>query len=261
MSCCWCCARAWVRGVLLLLLCALGSPAFAWGSQGHQVIANVAWQALTPKSRDEVSRLLALEPGQTLESIATWADEHRSPATSAWHYVNFPRNSCKYEPERDCEGGHCVVGAIEKNTAVLASNADDVLRLKALKYLVHLVGDVHQPLHAGYKDDRGGNTYSLRAFMRQSNLHSVWDSGLISQLDLDNQALTRILQRNVVPKELREISVVGMAEESCRLVASPGFYPEDRVTPEYVQRYMPVLQQRLSTAGYRLAAVINRALQ
>jgi hypothetical protein len=250
-----------VRGLLLLVLCALESQAFAWGSQGHQVIANVAWQALTPKSRDEVSQLLALEPGQTLESIATWADEHRSPATSSWHYVNFPRNSCKFEPERDCAGGQCVVGAIEKNLSVLASNADDKARLKALKYLVHLVGDIHQPLHAGYKDDRGGNTYSLRAFMRQSNLHSVWDSGLIAQLDLDNQALTRILQRSVAPKEVREISVVGMAEESCRLVASPGFYPEEKVTQEYVQRFMPLLQQRLSTAGYRLAAVINRALQ
>ena len=261
MSCCWCCSRAWVRGLLLLVLCALGSQAFAWGLQGHQVIANVAWQALTPKSRDEVSQLLALEPGQTLESIATWADEHRSPATSSWHYVNFPRNSCKFEPERDCAGGQCVVGAIEKNLSVLASNADDKARLKALKYLVHLVGDIHQPLHAGYKDDRGGNTYSLRAFMRQSNLHSVWDSGLIAQLDLDNQALTRILQRSVAPKEVREISVVGMAEESCRLVASPGFYPEEKVTQEYVQRFMPLLQQRLSSAGYRLAAVINRALQ
>ena len=261
MSCCWCCSRAWVRGLLLLVLCALGSQAFAWGLQGHQVIANVAWQALTPKSRDEVSQLLALEPGQTLESIATWADEHRSPATSSWHYVNFPRNSCKFEPERDCAGGQCVVGAIETNLSVLASNADDKARLKALKYLVHLVGDIHQPLHAGYKDDRGGNTYSLRAFMRQSNLHSVWDSGLIAQLDLDNQALTRILQRSVAPKEVREISVVGMAEESCRLVASPGFYPEEKVTQEYVQRFMPLLQQRLSSAGYRLAAVINRALQ
>ena len=261
MSCCWSCVRAWVRGMLLLVFCGLGSPAFAWGSQGHQVIASVAWSALTPKAREEVSRLLALEPGQTLESIATWADEHRSPATSAWHYVNFPRHSCAYVPERDCEGGQCVVSAIEKNTTVLSSNSEERVRLKALKYLVHLVGDIHQPLHAGYKDDRGGNTYSLRAFMRQSNLHSVWDSGLIAQLDLDNQALTRILQRTVVPKEVRDTSVVGMAEESCRLVASPGFYPEDKVTPEYVQRFTPVLQQRLTTAGYRLAAVINRALQ
>ena len=154
-----------------------------------------------------------------------------------------------------------MVGAIEKNIAVLASNADDGVRLKALKYLVHFIGDVHQPLHAGYKDDRGGNTYSLRAFMRQSNLHSVWDSGLISQLDLDNQALTRIVQRHVVSKAVREISVIGMAEESCRLVASPGFYPEERVTPEYVQRFMPVMQKRLSAAGYRLATVLNRALQ
>jgi len=94
---------------------------WAWGTQGHQVIASLAWAQITPAAKMEVNRLLALEPGETIVSISTWADEHRSPATAAWHYVNFPRDSCVYDRERDCPDGKCVVGAIEKQTEILQS--------------------------------------------------------------------------------------------------------------------------------------------
>ena len=93
----------------------------AWGVQGHQVIANLAWVQLTPHAKSEVSRLLALEPGEALASISTWADEQSNPSTAPWHYVNFPRGSCVYQRERDCPDGQCVVEAIEKQTEVLAS--------------------------------------------------------------------------------------------------------------------------------------------
>ena len=81
------------------------TPALAWGSQGHQVIAGLALSQLSPKARAEVDKLLALEPGETLVSVSTWADEHRSPATARWHYVNFPLDSCSYLPQRDCPDG------------------------------------------------------------------------------------------------------------------------------------------------------------
>ena len=169
----------------LIALSLWTTPAQAWGSQGHQVIAGLALSQLTPKARAEVDKLLALEPGKTLVSLSTWADEHRSPATARWHYVNFPRDSCSYLPQRDCPDGQCVVAAIDRQTEVLKSDAPPEKRLNALKYLVHLVGDVHQPLHAGYLDDKGGNTYQLQAFMRGSNLHAFWDSGLIKNLGED----------------------------------------------------------------------------
>ena len=122
------------------------------------MIAAEAQQLLTPAARAEVDRLLALEPGATLASISTWADETRSPGTASWHYVNFPRDAgCAYEAPRDCPGDACVVGAIARQEAVLTSTAADAEKLVALKYLVHFVGDVHQPLHAGYADDKGGN--------------------------------------------------------------------------------------------------------
>ena len=147
-------------------LSALAINAYAWGPQGHQVIALLAEQQLTPKAKEQVQKLLALEPGETLASISTWADEHRNPTTAAWHYVNFPKNTCTYGVQRDCPDGDCVVEAINRQLAILASKAPDEKRLNALKYVVHLVADIHQPLHAGYGEDRGGNTYQLQAFKR-----------------------------------------------------------------------------------------------
>ena len=246
-----------LRLLLLLISCALSPQALAWGAQGHTVVAAIAWQGLQPKARQEVARLLALEPGQTLESVATWADEHRSAATGVWHYVNFPRGSCSYEPLRDCPDGKCVVAAIARQQAVFASHASDGERLKALKYLVHLVADVHQPLHAGYADDRGGNQFQLRAFMRGSNLHALWDSGLLRQMELDNTALVAVLQSIPLAAEGKNLNVVHMAQESCRVVALAGFYPQGELSEAYVQRFAPVVQQRLALAGARLAAMLN----
>jgi hypothetical protein len=235
--------------------------AFAWGTEGHQVIANLAHAQLTPKARKEVERLLALEPGQTMASISTWADEHRNPSSAAWHYVNFPRDSCTYEAERDCPDGRCVVGAIERQLEVLASNAPDEKRLTALKYVIHLVGDVHQPLHAGYRDDKGGNTYQLQAFMRGSNLHALWDSGLLRSLNEDVESLTEKLRRLPLPTETRDLNIAHVAVESCRIVALLGFYPQRLVGLDYIERFTPTLEQRLVSAGARLAGFINRAVR
>jgi hypothetical protein len=242
---------------VLLATLVFSTQAAAWGSQGHQVVAAMAWELLQPATRAEVQRLLALEPGETLESLSTWADEHRNPATGPWHYVNFPRGNCQYDPERDCPDGNCVVAAIERERAIWASNANDKTRLKALKYLVHLVADIHQPLHAGYRDDRGGNQFQLRAFMRGSNLHAVWDSGLLRQLDLDNAALVALLHKVPLPGADAHASMTGVAEESCRLVAQAGFYPPERVDRAYLAQFSPLALERLAIAGLRLAWTLS----
>jgi len=91
-----------VAGFLALLLEVTPNAARAWGTQGHQVVANLAQAQLSIRTRREVDRLLATEPGQTMASISTWADEHRNPATAAWHYVNFPESSCTYSAARAC---------------------------------------------------------------------------------------------------------------------------------------------------------------
>ncbi len=149
-----------------------------------------------------------------------------------------------------------MVAAIDRQLALLAWNAPAAKRLTALKYVVHFVADVHQPLHAGYAEDRGGNTYQLQAFMRGSNLHALWDVGLIKNLDLSNEALTtRLLAK---PVKAGEFSAASVAEESCRIVGTPGFYPDRKVDVPYVERFTPVMEDRLRLAGARLAAVLNR---
>ncbi len=258
-----------LAGWLSLILVLLPTAVQAWGGQGHQVVANLAQAQLSVKAKRAVERLLALEPGQTLASISTWADEHRSPATAAWHYVNFPKNSCSYSVDRDCPDGQCVVAAIDRQRDILASNAADEVRLRALKYLVHLVADVHQPLHAGYGEDRGGNSYQLQAFMRGTNLHAFWDSGLIRALDQDTDVMTtRLGSSNASPARRQELERAGgtfnaaqAAEESCRIVGQPGFYPGRLVDQAYIQRFTPIMEQRLQMAGARLAVLINLAIQ
>jgi hypothetical protein len=124
-----------------------------------------------------------------------------------------------------------------------------------LKYLVHFVGDVHQPLHAGYQDDRGGNTYQLQAFMRGSNLHAVWDSGLIKSLGQGaDQLVARLGSKGQAPAW----SPAQAAEESCRIVAMPGFYSGRLIDGIYIEQFVPVMEKRLAVGGARLAELLNR---
>lgn len=211
-----------IRAILVIATALLVTNAHAWGREGHQVVANLASTQLTAKARTEIDRLLVQEPGETLQSISTWADEHRNPGTGPWHYVNFPRETCTFDAARDCPDGNCVVGAIAKQLEILASSAPDDSRLKALKYVVHFVADVHQPLHAGYFDDRGGNKYQLQAFGHGSNLHAMWDSGLIKNLHEDVDALTkRLISKGNAPNAA-DLNVVHAAEESCKIVGTAG---------------------------------------
>lgn len=232
--------------------------ALAWGSDGHKIVAMLADAQLSTAARKEVDRLLAVEPGATLPSISTWADEHRSPATAAWHYVNLPRGNCSYQAERDCPDGKCVVAAIDRQIEVLKTSGDDDKRLIALKYIVHFVGDIHQPLHAGFSDDRGGNSYQLQAFLRGSNLHAVWDTGLIKSLQQDNEQIVKTLLIRPLSLQDDSFNAASIAMESCRIVSQSSFYPNRQVTPAYIERYLPVVTYQLASAGFRLAQILNQ---
>src|SRR5688572_18371585 len=144
----------------------LASPAFAFGPNGHEIVAEIASRELTPRARAEVERLLGDRASNAMRQWSSWPDGLREwpgyGSTGALHYLNFPRGECRYVPQRDCRNGKCVVGAIERFIAVLESRAPDRDRADALKWVIHLVGDVHMPLHAGWGHDRGGNDVQLR---------------------------------------------------------------------------------------------------
>lgn len=166
----------------------------------------------------------------------------------------------RYKPTI-CPGGNaCLVEALKRQEAILGNRlASPEDRELALKYVVHLIGDSHQPLHAGYGDDKGGNTYQVRWDGRGSNLHHVWDTGMIQTFGLDTRALAKQVETDAADVGTGG-DVVEWVNESAALVASPGFYPPRKVPVSYVETWRPVVEKRLMQAGLRLAATLNRLL-
>jgi nuclease S1 len=275
----------------LILLCLLLTPlqVFAWGKVGHEIVGDLALRQINPKAQTEVNRLLANEPVPTLAGVSDWADDLResdpelAKKTGRWHYVNFPRGgSCDYVPARDCADGNCVVGAINKNFTILADkNRSDKERAEALKFLVHFVGDVHQPFHAGYGDDRGGNNFQIsyqgklwkkivnpdpNAYQPKGwNMHSVWDSMIIESKTRNAKTYADILwkQSPLAFDETKRSDrpAVEWALQSCKILRDENPYPKKNIIgDDYLNKYRPVSERRLREAGARLAAMINFAL-
>ena len=219
-----------------------------------------------------MARLLAAEPGATLASIAPWADQLRAEdpdlgrRSAGWHYVNMAEDGCLYDPPKHCRDGDCVIEALKAQSARLADRGlSDTERLQALKFVVHLAGDIHQPMHAGYGHDRGGNTYQLQFNDRGTNLHSLWDSGMFYALQLDDDQFLQRLQALpapagvVAPQLQRDAS--HWAEQSCRIATREGVYPANRkVGQAYADTWRPVAEAQLRLAGERLAALLNELL-
>ena len=169
--------------------------AAAWGPLGHRASARLAESRLTPRARAIVRDLL--EPGESLADASTWADEFSREirGSASWHYVNVPVWSLRYDP-RDCRPQGCVVSKIAEFRAVLLDqNAPAARRRMALRFFVHLVQDLHQPMHVADRGDRGGNDLQLRyGRYDNTNLHQVWDSGLLRRRYDDETTLLRALE-------------------------------------------------------------------
>ena len=264
--------RSAVIAFLLVFLLTAATPATAWGPLGHRLIAALAWDELTPSARRAVAALLAGESEPTLPGIANWADRLRGSdpdlgrRSARWHYVNIAEHDCRYDAARACRGGDCVVEAIRAQAAILADRGRSrAERAQALKFVVHFVGDVHQPLHAGYARDRGGNTVQVNLDGEGGNLHKLWDSGLINSSDLGETAYLRRLRALplAVPRDRHPLSpdAARWAEASCRVVVRPGFYPpRATIGAAYLQAWRPVADAQLRRGGSQLAAVLNAAL-
>ena len=255
---------------LLLALLVGPFPALAWGPQGHQIVGMLAERQLRPAAQAEVARLLWSEPVPTLAGVANWADDVRATEsgpvrTARLHFINF-KDGCTYMPPRDCPDGQCVVAAINRNFLALADRKrPDSERRDALKFLVHFVGDVHQPLHASPLDDRGGNDFQLSYRGQGSNLHAAWDGLILQQAGLPAAAYAdRLSSQSPLPADPTRRSdrpAVDWAVESCRLVQDKTMYPPKHLIDDaYLKANRALVEQRLRQAGARLADLINYAL-
>ncbi|MGN6520523.1 MAG: S1/P1 nuclease [Dokdonella sp.] len=263
--------RADACGIALTLLLALAPlHAFAWGPTGHRVVAALAERELSATTRVALRPLLARSHAQALADVATWADDLRDDrrrsalwhATSKLHFVNFADGSCHYDAHRDCPGGRCAVAAIERYADVLGDRKRDIdERAEALRMLVHLVADVHQPLHAGYRRDAGGNRHQVRidGADRGTNLHALWDTPVLGEHHGGWRKRLADLGRAPLPGATG--SAREWAEESCRMTRDAGLYPpRHRVDAAYLARARPLAERRLRYAAARLADLLNRSL-
>jgi len=257
--------------VLSVALALAAAPAHAWGPLGHRLVALLAWDDLTPGARRQIDALLQGEPEPTLAGIANWADNLRrndpvlGRRSASWHFINLGEHDCAYEQPRDCPGGNCVVEAIRTQAALLADTGrTPAERLQALKFVVHFVGDVHQPLHAGYGHDKGGNDKQIQWEGRGTNLHTLWDSRMLLSTrrgEADYLRHLRTLPRPGTDAVALPPPAAAWAEQSCRVATEPGFYPSGaKLEPAYVDRYLPVAERQLRAGGAALAAVLNKAL-
>lgn len=254
--------------LLSVFLLLLPSMAAAWGPSGHRIVATLAEHQLDAKTEAQVQHLLGVLGATSLADVANWADEMRgdpaqrklSRATSRLHYVNFSDSNCHYDAHAICKNGQCVVAAINQYTRDLGDRSQsDRQRAWALRFLVHFVADVHQPLHAGYRPDRGGNNAQVRINGKGSNLHAVWDSKIIASRHISWQNYVRNLERQPVSDD--DANPVDWAEQSCRITRDDGIYPQRRMIDKtYLDRMRPINDRQLRLAGKRLADLLHHTL-
>ena len=173
------------------MLITFSPAAGAWSASGHTIVCEIAYQALTASARNEVDRLIGLDPAYSNYAGSCYYPDTVDDGRRAEHYVNFPRNT-ESITDTDCPSAtHCVFSAIQKEIRAIKKHNDDLVRLAAIKYLGHWIGDLHQPLHTSFADDRGGNDIIATGRCR-GNLHSVWDRCIIQQRLLQNPSRANI---------------------------------------------------------------------
>ncbi len=243
----------------------------AWGPQGHRVIARVAVERLTPAARAGVRDLL--HPDDTLADIADWADHEGHevyPRSAPWHYVNIPIGSAHYTDGRDAERPDNVVHQIARYRQLLADRSTPKPeRQRALLFLVHFVSDVHQPLHVGDNRDRGGNLTQIRFGADGTNLHQLWDSGLIRRIGGNDQVWVARIERAITPRTVQLWSrgtPEAWADESLQaakvayhdLEGAPRLVPSSYTLGDaYVKQVEPILIDQMARASVRLADELN----
>ncbi len=237
-----------------------------WGIVGHRIVGSLAERLLTGPTLARVDELL---DGASLGLVASWADGVKQTRNQGPdHYLNVPRTARSVDMTRDAADGRNVVDAIRRYAAVLADESLPKLeRSEALRYLVHYVGDVHQPLHVSFADDRGGNDVEVECFGTARSLHAAWDSGLITRRGSDWREIEADLAGRLTPARVAALSAqtdpVEWANESLAItrdvyVELPEF--DGQLLEDYYARNIHRVEERLIAAGVRLAALLEPVL-
>lgn len=253
------------KNLLLCLLLVLGySPsAFSWGKTGHRIVGEIAQRNLNAKAKKGIVDLAGTED---LSRISTWPDEIRSDPkmgyTAPWHYASIPNGKTYFDQKRTKEGD--IIEALYRFEDTLRDPKETKEnKLAALKFLTHMAADLHQPLHVGLAEDRGGNMIRVKWFKSETNLHSVWDEELVDFEKLSFTEYANYLNSFTrdEKKDWEKGSFIDWAKESQDL--RPKVYDLNgadvpNLSYEYNYKVKPIVEIRLKQAGLRLAYVLNK---
>ncbi len=250
---------------LMPALLAISGPAAAWGTTGHRVTGMIAEEHLSGYARARVQIILGDE---SLAQASTWADFMRSnpsefwqKTASPWHYVTVPKGQTYADVGAPPQGD--AVTAIDQFSAVLRDPEASLEQQQlALRFVIHAIGDLHQPLHAGNGNDRGGNDFVVTYSGRGANLHWVWDNGLIDKQKLSYTEWVQWLSPQITPEKVVQwwsTDPHQWINESTAL--RDQLYPENRELGfKYDYQHIATVRTQLSKAGIRLAAYLNHVL-
>src|SRR6476659_9058510 len=254
----------------------LPSPALAWGKTGHRVVAAIADTQLSGLARAHINEILG--GAESLDEAANWPDEMRSApgafwqkSATPWHYVTLHGIIYDHAPPE----GDALEALSHFRSVLQDPNASLADKQLALRFVVHLVGDLHQPLHVGKCCDKGGNDVKVSWFGKPTNLHAVWDSQLVDEEQLSFTELAAKLERHISNRQLIDwwdINPRDWISESAEI--RDGLYPPPALPKKgqklkkgqvllpdlsysYVYKFTPVMERRLSQGGVRLAAYLN----
>jgi hypothetical protein len=253
------------RYLLLVLAVCLSVGLISWGVTGHRTIGEIAERHLSPEAKTAVKDLLGHE---SLAEASTWADEIRSdhPETGAWHFINVPSglSFTEFETQVKTMPVENVYKALLSAEQTLRNpGGSQTQRTEALKFIIHFLGDMHQPMHVSHAEDKGGNTIQLNFEGQDTNLHSLWDSKLLDHQGLSYDKLADKFD-HATPEQIAKWQsdpVIVWAWESYQI--SSILYKEvnadgtSKLGQDYYDAHIDVVESRIEKAGIRLAGLLN----
>lgn len=250
----------------LLLLVLVAQSTWAWGPQGHMVVAQVAENNLTPAAKKAVARLL---DNDSLADVANWADQVKSQPewthTKSWHFLDLADGE-DYSHVEHSQNGDVVMAITDMVKALKDQRTNPEEKSNALKFIVHFMGDIHQPLHIGRPDDRGGNDFKVVFEGRKTNLHSLWDSIMIMKSPMDHIQYAKFLETSngflVAPYDLPELAFSTIIDEC--MGARKSVYDFNNVPSpvvldaKYYNKNLSLMNHQMLSGGKRLASLLNQ---
>lgn len=245
------------------VICAL--LLISWGEKGHRAVAMIAENHLTPTTKAAIKKILGNE---TLADVSNFADEIRTNKrlkyTGAWHFINLPAGYSfeQFSNEvKTMKQDNVYKAILQFERDLKSSNSSNSQKATALKFIVHFIGDVHQPMHVSSGDDKGGNAITVKFAGIDDNLHGLWDSGLIEHQHITYKQMATVYDNattSEINKWQNDDPMVWLWES---YQVSSILYQEAAKSTDYDEQYykehLPVLESRIEKGGIRLAGVLN----